>query len=382
MSVPKFDAIVVGARVAGAATALQLARGGARVLLVDRAPEIGDTLSTHALMRPAVALLERWGLAQVLEARGTPSVTFTRFQYGSEVIDIPMKPDGQFNGLMAPRRYVLDAVLLEAAVAAGAMVRLGTSFEGALFDGAGQVRGAMFRAPGGEPFSVQCDLLIGADGRMSGVAKAVSAPVLHETKRGPVSVYGYFRGLENRGFRWMFGSGIQAGLIPTNDGYHCVFVSCQRSDMAARFGTNLAKGLVDGVACFDTEAANQLRANLSGVKPYRFPGAPGHLRAACGPGWAIVGDAGYFKDPSTAHGISDACLDAWRLSNAILSGRGLAGYEIARDRAAGRLMHLSAEIGELNWSMGDLKAMHRELSDHIRAEVEEIQAGDALALAA
>ena len=62
-----YDVVVVGARASGAATALLLSRGGARVLLVDRDPRIEDTLSTHALMRPAVQLLAQWGAPVMLQ---------------------------------------------------------------------------------------------------------------------------------------------------------------------------------------------------------------------------------------------------------------------------------------------------------------------------
>ena len=134
----KYDAIIVGGRVAGSSTAMLMARAGAKVLLVDRASEIGDTLSTHALMRAAVALLDEWGLAEGLVEAGTPSVDWTTFQYDAEQIRIPIKPSGRVGGLLAPRRWLLDRSLAEAAVAAGAELRLGTSFEGCLIDDDGR----------------------------------------------------------------------------------------------------------------------------------------------------------------------------------------------------------------------------------------------------
>ena len=121
-----YDALIIGARCAGAATALQLARAGAKVLLVDRAPTIDDTLSTHALLRPAVSLLDHWGLLKDVE-NSAPIVGATEFIYGPERITVPIKPFGNATGFLAPRRYVLDNFLLEAAAKNGAEVRLGQS---------------------------------------------------------------------------------------------------------------------------------------------------------------------------------------------------------------------------------------------------------------
>ena len=118
-----YDVVVVGARAAGAATAMLLARRGLRVLAVDRGAYGTDTLSTHALMRAGVFQLAAWGLLERIEAADTPRVRRTVFHYEDEVIDIPIKPRDGVPGLFAPRRTVLDRVLVDAAVEAGADVR-------------------------------------------------------------------------------------------------------------------------------------------------------------------------------------------------------------------------------------------------------------------
>src|SRR5215470_6061864 len=118
-----YDAVVVGARAAGAATAMLLARRGLRVLAVDRGAYGSDTLSTHALMRLGVLQLARWGVLERIEALDTPRVSRTVFHYPDEVVDIPIKPQGAVPALFAPRRTVLDRVLVDAAVEAGAVVR-------------------------------------------------------------------------------------------------------------------------------------------------------------------------------------------------------------------------------------------------------------------
>src|SRR5262245_52988386 len=127
---PTHDVIVVGARVAGAATAMLLARQGLRVLLVDRDRYGTDTLSTHALMRGSVFLLSRWGLLDRLVEAGTPPVRQTRFDYGTDSVTVGIKPTRGVEALYAPRRTVLDRVLVDAAEAAGAEIRYGVSVTG------------------------------------------------------------------------------------------------------------------------------------------------------------------------------------------------------------------------------------------------------------
>lgn len=110
-----FDALVIGARCAGAATAMLMARHGMRVLAVDRGAYGTDTLSTHALMRGGVLQLHRWGLLPRVAALDTPAVRSTLFQYGEEVVDVAIRPADGVDALYAPRRTVLDSMLVDAA---------------------------------------------------------------------------------------------------------------------------------------------------------------------------------------------------------------------------------------------------------------------------
>ena len=171
----RYDAIIVGARVSGAATGLLLARAGARVLILDRDPVIGDTLSTHALMRPAVELLAAWGILDTLLDAGTPVVRQAHFQYGRDRVTVPVKNSDAVPGLCAPRRWLLDRTILDAAVAAGADLSLGVSVEACLADAADRIVGVSVRRQDGTVFPVHADLVIGADGRTSRVAEAVGA---------------------------------------------------------------------------------------------------------------------------------------------------------------------------------------------------------------
>ena len=122
-----------GARVAGAATAMLLARAGLRVLCVDRSRHGSDTLSTHALMRGGVLQLQRWGLLDAVRRGrhpapcGAPSSTTA-----TEQVAVSIKPAAGIDALYAPRRTVLDALLVDAAVRAGATVEFGTPVVGLL----------------------------------------------------------------------------------------------------------------------------------------------------------------------------------------------------------------------------------------------------------
>src|ERR1700754_1636087 len=120
-----YDAIIVGGRCAGAATAMLLARGGMRVLVVEAARPGTDTISTHALMRGGVLQLHRWGLLPRIQEADTPPVKTTTFHYADEAITVAIKPSNGVNALYAPRRSLLDRTLVDAARSSGAVVRHG-----------------------------------------------------------------------------------------------------------------------------------------------------------------------------------------------------------------------------------------------------------------
>ena len=121
-----YDAVIVGARCAGAATALLLSARGARVLVVDHDQPGTDTMSTHALMRGAVMQLRKWGVLDAIVRAGTPPVRRTSFIYdGHAVVDVDIRPEHGVDALFAPRRRLLDATLAEAAGASGAAVQQG-----------------------------------------------------------------------------------------------------------------------------------------------------------------------------------------------------------------------------------------------------------------
>ncbi|WP_096788129.1 NAD(P)/FAD-dependent oxidoreductase [Rhodobacter sp. CZR27] len=360
-----YDAIIVGARVAGAATALLLARAGARVLIVDRDPAIGDTLSTHALMRPAVGLLERWGLLDGLVAAGTPWVRQAHFHYGSDRITVPVKRIDRAEGLLAPRRRLLDPTILAAAVAAGAELALGTTVEGCLRAG-NRIVGAVLRRPDGERCTLQADLVVGADGRMSRIAEMVGArPLILSTER-TATLYGYVPNIPNEGYRWFFGQEASAGVIPTNDGLHCVFAACRPADYSAHFA-DARNGMAAILRGFDPALAQRVLQAPSGHLR-RFLGAPGHMRKRAGEGWALVGDAACFKDPATAHGITDALLDADALSRSLLRDGTPDRYGCERHEQSRPLFEVTQKIASFDWDFDALRTLHDRLNACMKSE--------------
>ncbi|MCB1375775.1 MAG: FAD-dependent monooxygenase [Rhodobacteraceae bacterium] len=368
------DVLIVGARCAGAATAILLARAGLDVRLVDHAPGIGDTLSTHALMRPGVAMLDRLGVLPRIVEAGTPAVTRTRFAYGRlQTVDIAVKPMGTAAGLYAPRRYLLDRLLCEAALAEGASLSLGTRFETVIRDRAGRVAGAELRLHDGSSRTLKASLVVGADGRNSHVAQAVGAGTIRRDPRRAAMVFGYFDGIPNEGYRWLFDEGLQLGLIPTTGGRHCVFAACRPSEFQERLGDAPLFGLARALSPWAPGIAADLIRSAGAERLRRFAGAPGHIRDCAGPGWALVGDAGCFMDPATAHGMTEALLDAGRLASSWIAGQEtLDDYRDRRRAQVGTIFAITQRIASFDWNLDDLTALHRDLNEAMRSELADI----------
>jgi flavin-dependent dehydrogenase len=360
----RYDAVVVGARVAGAATAMLLAQAGLRVLVLDRSRRGSDTLSTHALMRAGVMQLHRWGVLPRLLAAGTPPIRRTTFHYGSEPVVVDIKDRDGVDALFAPRRTVLDVVLADAAVASGAQVLYGTTVRELLHGPTGRVQGVLLTDDAGRQHRVEADTVIGADGARSTVGGAVDAPVLAEGKSPGSYLYAYWQGLELDGTHWYYAPGVTAGAIPTNEGLSCVFVGMPPGRYRAQPAVPL-DALFQQLA---SECHPGLARALGGArrvgKCYSFAGRAGFLRQPWGDGWALVGDAACFKDPITAHGMTDALRDAELLARAVIRGTtgALADYQAERDAFAVEFLELSDQIASLNWDLDSVGVLHHQLS--------------------
>jgi 2-polyprenyl-6-methoxyphenol hydroxylase-like FAD-dependent oxidoreductase len=366
---PSYDAIIVGARCAGAATGLLLARSGAKVLVIDRQAYGSDTMSTHALMRGAVVQLRRWGLIAEIVAADTPAIRSTTFHYGSEAVCVAIKPEHGVECLFAPRRTVLDRLLVDAARQVGVEVRHGVALFGLEFASNGRVVGVTLKEASGSRMTIGADIVIGADGRQSTVAQLVNAQTYVEGGNASGIVFGYFDKLARDGSHWYFAKNVAAGAIPTNSA-HCVFAAVPAAQFFSTFRGDVRRGFLEVLEaiCPGLRADVERGALIGRLRG--FGGAPGFLRECHGPGWALVGDAGYFKDPLTAHGITDAFRDAELLSRAIVDGstRALEGYQSERDVLSLPLLRTTDAIAAFAWDLEEVKALHVELSAVMNAE--------------
>ncbi len=378
----RYDAVVVGARCAGSSTAMLMARQGLDVLVVDRGRHGSDTLSTHAIMRGGVLQLHRWGLLERLKATGVPKVQATTFYYGDEPLRVRVEDRGDgVDALYAPRRTVLDALLSDAAAEAGAEVRYGLrAIELVRDDSRGGVSGLVLQDEDGERHTIGAGWVIGADGMRSTVARLVAAPDLIRGRSRSSVVYGYWKGLGIDDFRFYYRPGVSAGVIPTHDGNACVFAVTP----PRRFTEEISREIEAGYHRVLAECSTELASAMTSARPMGslrgFPGAHGFLRQCYGEGWALVGDAGYFRDPLTAHGITDALRDAELLARALVVGsnQALQGYQAMRNALAERFMRVTDEVASFKWDLPLVQQLHLTMSREMGKEVKTLQRLDPL----
>ena len=367
---PSYDAVVVGARVAGASTALLLARGGLDVLLVERGVRGSDTLSTLALMRAGALQLSRWGLLDAVRAAGTAPIQTTTFHYDGVPLEIKIKPRDGVDALYAPRRTVLDPLLSDAAAAAGADAVWQTRVTELLQGRHGRVAGVVLQDRHGKKRQVFAPMVVGADGVMSTIAKLTDARVYRTGPHASGGIFTLVPDLAVSGYHWHFVKDAAAGVIPTNDGDVLVFASLARERFLRECRFDLAGSFHRILNDVAPVLAAQVRT--SGTKgPFRgFAGQTGFFRQAWGPGWALVGDAGYFKDPLTAHGITDALRDAELLARAVQAGTDTAldEYQAIRDTLSLPLFEITDEIASYAWSIPRLQSLHTLMSDEMTRE--------------
>lgn len=329
-----YDVIVVGARVAGATTAMLLARRGLRVVVVDRVAFPSDTISSHQIQVPGVARLRRWGLLEAVRAAGTPPTRRLRFDAGEVVLDGSFPPFEDADALYSPRRTLLDAVLVDAARSAGADVRENFRVEELVWS-EGRVVGVRGRERLGASVALRARIVVGADGKNSFVASAVGARTYRRRPVRAFACYTYFSGLPVTAGEVYRRRGRLVAVFPTNDDLTMVYLSEPLSGFEV-FRRDIEKhylAALDG--CGDLggrarEARREERLRTTPDQPNRF-------RRPYGPGWALVGDAGVVMDSVSAQGITNALRDADLLAEALsaeLDGvPSLAAYHRRRDRA-------------------------------------------------
>ncbi len=342
-----YDAIVVGGRCAGSSTAMLLARRGYRVLLVDRASFPSDTVSTHLIHPAGVTALQRWGLLDRLVATGCPPVSRYSFDFGSLVIAGTPDPVNGHTPAYCPRRTVLDKLLIDAAGEAGVEVRQGFSVHELVTED-GRVVG--IRGGTGERASAfeRARVVVGADGAHSKIAEAVAAPNYRDAPMFTVGYYSYWSGFAAEDAGWVVRPGGHGyGAFPTHDGLTMVLaawphveVPAVKADLESSYVRAVRKVYADRLA----DARREERV-VGG-------GSANHFRKPYGPGWALVGDAGYLKDPVTAHGMTDAFLSAelctTALDEAFTGSRtydeAMADYQQRRDTRAMPLYEFTLQL--------------------------------------
>jgi flavin-dependent dehydrogenase len=349
-----YDAIIVGARCAGAPTALLLARKGYKVLLLDRGTFPSDMpFSNHYVHQTGSARLKRWGLLDTLKASNCPPILTNHFDYGAfSLTGSPLPAEGGVTEAFAPRRIRLDPILVDAAVKSGAELREGFSAQEVVFED-GRVVGIRGHEKDGPMVTEKARLTIGADGMFSMVAKAVEAP---ECKTGPAlegSWYAYFSGVPMVGWHLWLRPGNVIFAYNTNDNLSLIGVAFAARDLPT-VRANIENHHSAVIAQHAPELWERMQA---GKRESRYVGGaiPSHVRKPYGPGWALVGDAGYQKDPCTASGITDAFGSAEWLAEAIdagFSGRqpleeALAAYEQTRNNTELPYFDLTTQLAAL-----------------------------------
>jgi flavin-dependent dehydrogenase len=339
-----YDVIVIGARCAGAPTAMLLARKGYEVLVVDRASFPSDTISTHLVHAPGVAALRRWGLLE-RAVTGCPPIETYAFDFG------PFTISGSPGTAYAPRRTVLDTVLVDAAAQAGAEVRQRFTVSEILVED-GRVTGIRGHGEGGPNVTERARVVVGADGLHSLVARAVRPEQYHEKPRLLCGYYAYWSGLPTDGFETYDRPHRAFAAWPTNDDLTLVIGGWPFREFAANRGDIEGNYLatLGTVPEFDDRLREARReSRIVGMA------VPNYFRKPCGPGWALVGDAGYNKDFITAQGIQDAFRDAELCATALhhaFSGArpfdtAMRAYQSARDDEVLPMYEFTAGLASL-----------------------------------
>jgi flavin-dependent dehydrogenase len=359
MNGTRYDAIVVGARCAGSPTAMLLARKGYKVLVVDRATFPSDTLSTHIVHPPGVASLRRWGLLDLVTATGCPPIHTYSFDFGPFTISGAPGTD-ETPVAYAPRRTVLDKLLVDAAAEAGAEVREGFTVEEVITED-GRVTGIRGRGGRGGTVTEHARVVVGADGRHSLVARAVRPEQYQEKPQLMAGYYTYWSGLPMEGrFETFIRPDRGFAAWPTNDDLTLVIGGWPFAEFEANkhdIEGNFLKMLELAPAFAERVRAATREARFVGTAVLNF------FRKPYGPGWALVGDAGYNKDFITGHGIHDAFRDAELCATALdatFSGASafettMGRYQATRDRQVLPMYELTTQLATLQPPPPDLQ---------------------------
>ncbi len=361
-----YDVIVVGARCAGAPLSMLLSRKGYRVLAVDKARFPSDAISTHVIWHSGLARAKSWGLLHRIVGLGAPPIhSVTLDIEGIELAGSPPPLDG-VDFAMAPRRILLDKLLVDAAREAGAEIRESFYVSEIVME-AGRVTGIRGRTSGGEMVTEKARMVVGADGVRSIVASAVRAAKYNTRPSTACGYYAYWRGGPRvTDFENYVRPSVGSAALPTNDGLTCVVGGwnesfAYRNERPAETYHRMLQS-TRRLSEFPREAEQV--GSVKGIREI-----PGYLREACGEGWALAGDAGYHKHPLSARGISDAFRDADLLCDALDEGfsggsdmaDALEQYERLRDSDVMPLYQSTCDRARLEPPSAEMLALFRAL---------------------
>jgi flavin-dependent dehydrogenase len=365
-----YDAIIVGARCAGSAVAMLLARRGYRVLLVDRATFPSDTISGHFILHPGTRKLAEWGLLENVLASNCPPVS----RYASDLGDFTLSGEVPTSdcvpACVGPRRTVLDKILVDAAVEAGAELMEAFVVTEVLIDGE-RVTGIRGRTQNGTTVAERAHIVIGADGKRSRIAELVQAPRYLEQPSLTCWYGTYWSDFPSAGLEIHWRPRRVVFSFPTNDGLTLAFVGWPHREFH-QFRSDIEGNYRKTLQMIPALAERLQRAR----RAERFLGmadVPNFFRKPYGPGWALVGDAGHHKDPTLARGISDAFCDAALLAAAVddgLAGRqampeALAQYERLRNERAIPDNELNLQMAHLEaWDAPEVLRLRAALRDN------------------
>lgn len=347
-----YDAIVIGARCAGSPTAMLLARRGYRVLLVDKASFPSDVVNGYYVQQHGGVRLKRWGVLDKLRASNCPPVLTFTFDFGAVTLTGSPPPVDDVVEGYAPRRTVLDKILVDAAVEAGAELREQFAVQALVWDGE-RVAGIRGQTKGGATVTEQARIVIGADGIHSLVARVVQAATYNVKPALTCWYAGHWSNVPTERLEFYLRARRVLIACGTNDGLTVVLAGWPHEEFHA------FRADIEGNYFKSLERVPELSERVrSGKREERFVGTAetaNFFRKPYGPGWALVGDAGYHKDPATAQGISDSFRDAELLTEAIDAGfserqsldDALAKYEQQRNAAALPMYEFTCQLANL-----------------------------------
>lgn len=347
-----YDVVIVGARCAGASLAMLLARNGHRVALVDRASFPSDTMSTHFLWQRGAARLHAWGLLDALESRGCTPIDQIEFDVGPVQLHGIGPPVGAVHCTYCPRRTVLDGLLVEAATGAGAELIDKFTVDDVVWT-EGRVTGVVGHDTHDRQITLRSKLVVGADGRHSKIGRSVRAQTYQQHGSQTGVRYSYWSGLQHLGASFHARHGRLVLVWPTNDQLTCLYVGTSVEEFRAT-QHNVESHFLEAVSF----VPGLRDAVTGGERSHRFVGTddlPNGYRCSAGPGWALVGDAGHQKDPSTGMGMSDAFIAAEALASAIHAGligvapmdTAVARYQQQRDDATSDGLQLALSTARM-----------------------------------